>query len=417
MAKPNLRNFSVGPFKGMNNRLPRRDMPADVLANAVNVLVDNSGKAIFPAIGKTQVYSGTNVHSIKEFLDVTLFVDNGILKKLNSNYTATTILAGVGSSPMFYEELGDHVYFSNSILMGRYSKTLQIYEPWGIDRPAFQPSCEASSFGGLPAGEYRVAITWVGAWESGTTTGRKVALLDGQGIRLYNFPTPPSNAEVMRVYVTATNSKEYYLFWEYPVGATDITITKLNPQGVVPTIPLKTMYHYTPLVRGKFVVHSGRIYYTRKNRVFFTEPKNYGLAKPLQYWTFDGEIKALYSIPPLLFVHTDKTLYQITNIDLDGAPVIRKSVSYGATPNTEVPDQTIDAGYTFTKHGFLMVDNQGSSKELSYKDNALPLFSKGTMSIVEKDGMKFLLFFGRGGTQNPLADKEYNSTELARGSL
>jgi hypothetical protein len=47
----------------------------------------------------------------------------------------------------------------------------------------------------------------------------------------------------------------------------------------------------------------------------------------------------------------------------------------------------------------------------------MPAFETGAMTVVEYDGTKYLIGAFQDGVQNPLANKQYNIDELARGSL
>jgi hypothetical protein len=66
--------------------------------------------------------------------------------------------------------------------------------------------------------------------------------------------------------------------------------------------------------------------------------------------------------------------------------------------------------------GFLKLTSEGV-QELTSKDVAMPAFEKGTMTVVEYNGLKYLVGAFQDGEQNPLANKQMNVSELARGSL
>ncbi len=409
---------TIGPFKGINNRLADRMLPSGILRNAVNVVFDDAGLAHFPGWGKTKVYNGTNIHSLCNHLP--LFVENGTLKILNADYTATALRSGMGSSEVFYTTVGNITFFCNEAVTGKYDANTRTVSEWGVDRPSRQPDCAASQVGGLYAGDYRVAITWFGSdsVESGTGMGRRVTVPEGGGINVSNFPVPPAYVTKVGVYVSSVNGKDLYWYGDYIREINYVNIGRLTAQGVEPAIALTTQFCYPPKPRKMISAFNGRIYYAQGNKVFYTNPHNYGLQKPLQYWMFEGEVLAIHSVPPMLFVQTDEALNSITAIDNGEAPPqFNRIKNYSGTPGVTVHGSDDASAYSYTDNGFIQCNNDGTVAELSFKDNALPSFSKGAITIVERNGTKYLVFSGTDGTQNPLADAAYNAAELIRGSL
>ncbi len=413
-----MTNITLGGFKGMNNRASERALPSDKLRNCVNALIDNEGLIHSPGWGKTKVYNGTKVHSL--YNHVPLFVDNGVLKLLNDDYTATTLRTGMGDSKVFYTTVGQYTYFCNEVATGKYDALTRTVSEWGVDRPTRQPNCEASSIGGMYAGDYRVAITWLGSdgkTESGTGMGRRIAVPEGGGINLSNFPAAPAYVTKVAVYVSSVNGKDLYWYADYPANVDYVHIQHLTPQGVLPSIPLTTQFAYKPRPQGQIAEFNGRIYYIVDNYLYYTTTRNYNLRRANERLPFDSKVLSIHSVPPFLYAHTEQSLNSITAIDAEGsAPQFNRIKNYACTPGT-VHGADDNLSYSYTDNGFISCSGDGSVQELSFTDNALPAFAKGAITIVEQYGTKFLIFSGTNGTQNPLADKAFNLAEIARGSL
>ena len=420
----------LGPFSGMNSKLNDKMLPTEPrtgsnglvlpkLRNAVNVAFDFSGMAHFPAIGKTKVYSGTNCHSLYD--QVPLFVDNGTLKYLNPDYTATSLRSNIGDTPMYYCTVANLTYFCNQIITGKFDNDTKSVSEWGVDRPTRQPNCVASSIGGMYAGDYRVAIVWYGSdgiTQSGTGMGRRVTVQEGGGINCSGFPTPPSYVTAVGVYVSSINGKDMYWYYDYPPNVDDVHIQRLTPEGVEPTLTLETQFCYPPKPQGILADFNGRIYYAVGNQLYYTTTRNYNLRRANERWAFEGQVLEINSVPPVLYVHTDRSLNQITGVDNgDQPPQFRPIGYYSCTPGLPVYGKTDTSAYSFSDVGFLQCNNDGSVNQLSFADNALPSFKQGVLTVLERYGSRYLVFVGTDATQNKLADAQYNTNELARNSL
>jgi len=86
---------------------------------ADNVDINDDGE-LLRREGFISAYGGTKIHSIwaNEDSDLVLFVEDGILKKFNTDLSSTIILPYVGDSRMEYVEINKIVYFSNEQVIG-----------------------------------------------------------------------------------------------------------------------------------------------------------------------------------------------------------------------------------------------------------------------------------------------------------
>ena len=64
------------------------------------------------------IFPGGGIHSLWSNGEICLFVQGADLKRLNLDYTATTVISGVGSSRMVYVDVAGTVYLTNGTLIG-----------------------------------------------------------------------------------------------------------------------------------------------------------------------------------------------------------------------------------------------------------------------------------------------------------
>jgi hypothetical protein len=417
----------IPSFKGINNRLddtrlpmPSKEDPRLPLRNAVNVDIGSDGQVIFPGWGTTQAVSATDAHSWYEYDDAYgygLFVDNGSLKRLNSDNTATT-LATVQNLPMSYAALEDRLYYSNGIDSGIYENGT--VKAWGIPNPPRQPDATAIPAGGLYGGEYRIAITWlVGSGEryleSGTFESVQVTVPDGGGIHLDNFPTPPADIDKIAIYVSSVNSEDLYLYDidmdRYPAGVQDVFI-----RYHIGAIPLESQFAVKPEPGVCLTVHNGGIFWIDGNRVRYTEPHAVHLYRAGNYFDLEHEVLSLVSIKTgPLYVQSINGLYAINGIYSPEGPALPKKLrTYNGCKLHNVayhPDNNEAA--IWTDAGFVRVTAEGV-QDLNLNEFAAPSFLVGSIAYQEQNGFMKLVFVGRGGAISRSQHPDYTAAETAR---
>lgn len=380
----------VSSFSGLHNRVSSESLPEGALASAVNVQFDNANRLIMPRSGYSEIISG-DCHSLFQADTGTFYVDAGLLKERSLGTLAT-----IGNTRCYFTEVHDTVYFANGLSQGKI-RNRQVL-PWGVPRPARQPDCDTTMFGGLPAGDYRVAMTWIGidGEESGTGMGKRITVPEGGGIRAHNFADAPSSVTHFALYVSSVNGKDMYLVGEYSAGTEEVVI-----DNTIRTVPLETQFGYPPMPTGKITAHRGHIYYPRGNKLFWTASRRYGLQTANSFWAFDSDITVVVSEGMALYVGTKHRIYRVTNIDGDIPPILDTMKDYGAVADTECGDP-IDGVYFYTERGFVKATQEGVA-ELHYGRVALPHYERGTMTVLEQNGMKYLVGVFRDQSPNTLA--------------
>lgn len=270
---------------GINNveredSLPRNeDGIATALRQAVNVDITNAGK-IQRRRGWRKVLSLVDAHSgFGGWPDAMLLVSAGELRAVTGpgpdNLTATALRAGMGQE-VSYAPVNDDCYYTDGLVLRRVTPGL-VDAIAAVTCPA-QPTCTASATGGLPAGDYQVAVTnLVDGFESGSSLATLVTVEQGGGILLTDLTHDP-DATHIRVYLTGADGDVLYWARDIPAGASQWLIGA-GVRGKV----LETQFLY-PLPAGHLLRElNGRLYSCRDNVVQWSETMRYGLTRGDNY--------------------------------------------------------------------------------------------------------------------------------------
>lgn len=304
MAKGPKRTV-IDNFAGINNVNAAERLQDNELREAVNVDVDDTGRLASRG-GYTQVYSGTNIHSFWSDQNLSLFVEDGALKQLNSDFSATELRTGVARfKPMAYEEINGDVYYSDTYLTGVITSAGQA-QPMSTPTPPTRPAL-VPSVGILPAGQYGVTVTAVDATgrESGAPPMEYITLNGGQAITVSNLPSELAGAALINVYCTQVDGDVPYLMAQASVGTTSIDITTLRSGAACRTMNLIDMAPGHILAE-----HANRLYIAVDNFVFYSEPYMYGLRKITNFLAFPERVTMLAPAQDGMFISSDK-LYHL----------------------------------------------------------------------------------------------------------
>lgn len=317
-------------FSGRNNLDPIERLKPDQLATAVNVDIDADGQ-VKRREGFSSVYSGANLHSLWAGGDYLLCVEGQELKRLTVNadgtLSAATLAGGfMPGRPLAYEMVNGDVYLSNGVITGKVAAGALV--PWGVQTPARQPALAADSVGGLDAGAYQVAVTFVSATgeESGSPAPQTIDIPQGGGILLSLLPAPTeANVESTRIYVSPPNEDALYLAAEIPAGTPNAYVYKWDTGMPLQTLLLDKMPPSVSITRL-----GGRLYGAWGNVLYWTEPLRYGLYRPAQNWRPfpGGDLRAIGAVEGAgLYVVGDKTWF-LSGTD-PAAATLTEVLSYG----------------------------------------------------------------------------------------
>jgi len=114
--------FEIRGFRGKNNVAdPARILPsegASFLAECRDADIDDELMVHRRAGFGAPCFPGSGIHSLWSNGNICLFVQGPDLKRLNPDYTATTILPGVGPARMVYVEVAGTAYLTNGTVIG-----------------------------------------------------------------------------------------------------------------------------------------------------------------------------------------------------------------------------------------------------------------------------------------------------------
>jgi hypothetical protein len=172
--------------------------------------------------------------------------------------------------------------------------------------------------GGLDAGRYQVAITFVGddGIESGASLASVVDVADGGGIILSNIPQ--GDAEKVNLYMTEANGDKLFLRQTLVMGQTSAKLSKglagkvLTTQFLAELPPGQVLRHYR-----------GRMYTAVDAAVFYSEPFLYGLTRPSRnFLHFPTKVTVVEPVVDGIYVVADQTYF----ITAPGTPEMQQLV-------------------------------------------------------------------------------------------
>lgn len=404
---------SLGPWNlGVNNVASDYELPPGALRDAVNCDITLTGHARRRK-GKTSRYGGAS-HSM--FSDGTnLFgVDGQVLsywtRQANGSLVPTAIRGGFPKSrPIAYlrylSPLDRHrIYYSNGIYTGMLISVTDY--PWGVDRPNGQPTLAAAGAGGLNAGTYQVACTFVSLFgeESGTDECARVDVAAGGGITLSAIPQPADNSVThVRLYCSDANGTIPYLYAVLPVGTTSAVIGGTLSPGHA----LETQFMRPPPPGHVLELHDGRIYIGAGPVLFWTEALRPGCFKHTNSVVLPASITLLASTNAGLIVASDRT-YLMSGGDPRAMSLI-EVLPYGAFRDSLVRDARRETLYWLSPNGLCMATYDGQIRNLSEGRIVFRGGGKAAMLLREQNGIRQIIGSIEGGEADPLVHEEFPS--------
>ena len=336
-----LKTASIGPFRGVNNRLPDFALSSedgDFVRSAVNVDLDDAGR-FRRRPGQELVQALTSPHSLFETTDGRFFlvVDAALYRITLPTYSQTLVKVLSTNAETFYVEHNGDVYFSNGTDSGRIASDDAWY-PWALPTPNY-PAI-ATIAGGLAPGTYQLALTYSNA-TTGEEGGAKPALTheltSTGGIRV-TLPGATTGATHVNVYVSACNGDVPCLQTTVLVGTSSVDVTAISTTRACSTIGLSPL----PAGTGTFF-HMGRLGVIADNCVYFSEPWKAGYYRAFaNFIPFPAPVSLVVPSQNGCYIAADQTRWFAG--DLANPDSIVDVLPYGAVPGTafvSVHDTTV----------------------------------------------------------------------------
>ncbi len=404
---------------GMNMLAPDYALPDGAVRDATNLDVTNEGVLrTRKGYAATPIAAGVRCHSLYGGPSFMLHADGASLKR-TTQAGADTVAAVQPAQPIAYATLpSGTVVWSDGSSIGQVgaagaSSALNLPAPGS-------PGLHAVSGGLLKAGRYLLAATWVAASgeESPPSLPVDVHLADGQGIGLSDMPpTAPAGAVGLRIYCSHVNEAVLFEAATLSVGTATGRIDS-PPAGRA----LETLFEANFPACSVLAFAAGRLLGIRGNVFLWSEPFRPGVWRPSQ--NFIQLARRGSMIAP-----TQDGVYVGTLDDSGAGEVIFLSgfdysktaympvTPYGAYPGTLVDmPHTLQMGWA-SPQGFVIADNGGQVKNLSFDKVAFPAAMRGGSMVREEDGIRQIVtgLSGVGGA-NQFAASDYFNAYVVKGA-
>lgn len=351
-----MKTQQLGPFLGVNNRLPDFALQPDAkstaayLRSATNVeindaLVVQRRKAtalLVPMIG---------AHSLSPKQDY--LVRGSVIYSITlPAYTETMFKLLTSNEPISWCSVGADLYYSNGTDSGRI--TAGIWYPIGL--PTTESPTLALIGGSLEPGWYQIAVSYANATtgeEGGVGPSSNYQLSSLGGLRV-NLPAAVSGATHVNVYLSATNGTLPYLAASVPVGDTTIDLIDLS------TGREAQQRFEAPLPAGRLFMSNGRLCSISGDTVNIGLPFRPGYCLPVSdYIKFPAPVSVAIESQNGTYVVAQKT-HWFPGGDLSNVEALLVDVlPYGAVLGTEFSlDDKMVVGW-FSDKGVVFADTQG----------------------------------------------------------
>lgn len=383
--------INLDDFKGINNLSRPENTDPSFLKEAVNIDISKDG-SVHKRLGFSEVFTGTNSHSIWSNNTDCYFVDGDVLKYLYSNFTTTNIKTDCYDR-IDYVELNGDVYFTSLSTTGILNGSA--YRQFGIDAPAGQPVLTEGS-GFLVEGRYQVAISYVDAdgRESGTTLAGVIDVSDDSSITLSNLKSS-DNADVIytRIYITTANGETLYYLGDtsdttssYIIGDVSHIITPLDNLGIV-SAPKGDLIAY----------YNGRIYIAVGNVIYASQPYSYEWFRISEdFLMFESDVTMMMPVETGMYVGDSNKLYYLGGNDISTFKMVEKEMCQPVMySNVKIPSGYIRIDNTplgpkwlFTANeGIYVCMNQGVMFNVTADNVAFPSSYEGSAAFIQQDGI------------------------------
>lgn len=387
----------IGPFLGINNRLPDFALATDKgywLREAENVEIDNAGRVRRRAAA-TLVHAMSNAHSLYlTSTTVGYLVRGGTLYAITlPAYTETAFKVLTNDNPLSWCAVNNDLYYSNGTDFGRI--TSGIWFPHGLPTPN-EPAV-SSVGGGLFAGKYQVAVAYYNAVtgeEGGVSASTNYELASG-GLRV-TLPAATAGATHVNVYVSAVNGG-------VPLLAATVTAGAATADVVGDAAGREANQRYEePLPAGTHLFYyNGRLCAVDGKTVYLGSPHRHGYYLPVE-GRIDMPEDVTLAAPAQLGVYIayGSVTQFYSGPDLGAVELVLDVLPYGAVPGTffRMPNKPSEPSTPivgwFGEKGIVLGDTQGQVTEVMADavDQVPP--ASGVSFVVQSNGYRRVVSCG-----------------------
>lgn len=384
-----MKTVQIGPFAGLNNRLPDFALGATkehgaYLSVAENVDIDNAGRLRLRRAGAL-VQALTAPHSLSPKHDY--LVRDGVIYAITlPSYSEALIKILSNNDPVSWVAFGADLYYSNGTDSGRISGGT--HYPMALPTPA-APACSTVA-GSLYKGAYQVAVSYANSTtgeEGGVSASGSYELSATGGLRV-TLPGAAPGATHINVYISTVNGSIPMLKATVAAGtaAYDITTPAAGREAVQryeAPLPAGTLFWFN----GCLCSHAGASVYE-------------GLPfRPGYYLPSEGRIPFPADVSNVVpaqngaYVVADKT-YWLAGARMTATEMIQDVLPYGGVPGTafSVPHKSL-YGW-FGEKGFVLGTPQGEVQAVMTETVDVVPPPSGVSAVFEDRGYRRVVSCG-----------------------
>lgn len=386
-----MKTQPLGPFLGINNRLPDFALGASAgrfLRVADNIDIDNAGdlrRRRAPVL--VQAMSGA--HSwFANSENAGFLVRASVLYAVTLPEYAETLLAVLASDdPMSYQAIGADVYASNGTDKLRISAGAVF--PHGLPTPA-APVVGDALDGALLPGRYQIAVSYSNSMtgEEGGVSPVMVHELTATGGITVTLPGVMDGADKVNVYMSGANGSA-------PMWLATLASDAASYDCMALSTGREAAQRFeAPLPAGRLFVSNGRLCSIAGATVYIGLPYRYGYYLPLEgAIPFPAAVSIAIENEGGTFIVADKTYWFPGDLgDIKGA--VSEALPYGAVPGTEfaLPEKA-GVGW-FGDRGVVVAMANGPAEPLTANNIDLTAPASGHSVVLETDGFVRVLSCG-----------------------
>lgn len=379
----------IGPFAGLNNRLPDFALGATkehgaYLSVAENVDLDNAGHLRLRRAGSL-VQAMTGPHSLSP--DAAYLVRAGTLYAITlPTYSETLVKVLSDDTPVSWVEVAGDLYYSNGTDSGRIRAGT--HYAMALPTPA-SPTCSVIS-GSLYAGKYQVAVSYLNnatGEEGGVSASSNYELSSVGGLRV-TLPLATTGATHINIYVSTVNGSIPMLKTSVATGTATYDIT-------TPATGRESNQRYEePLPAGKLFWFNGCLCSYKDGNVYEGSPFRPGYYLPAEgRIPFPATVSNVVPAQNGVYVVADKT-YWLAGPRMTTTEMIQDVLPYGGVPGTSFSAPQKSLYGWFGDKGFVLGTPQGEVQAVMTETVDVTPPESGVSAVFEDRGYRRVVSCG-----------------------
>lgn len=376
---------SIGPFLGINTRLPDfslRTKEGDFVRDALDCFTDDGGN-FHDIAGLDLVQAMSGAHSLRKVGAGYAMVRASVLYSVTlPAYSETLAKLLTSDAPMSYADFAGSTYFSNGTDSGRIEGGT-VY-PMGLDTPATPAVTQVA--GSMPAGQYQVAVAYINTatGERGGVSASSNPEIVGTGSLRVTLPATIPGATHVEVYVSTLNGSVPMLAQTVPVGTASADVSA-SGTGMEASQRFEDV-----LPAGSLFMFNGALCSFSGNCVYEGLPFRPGYYLPAEgRIPFPATVTNVVPAQNGVYVVADQT-YWISGTRMSKSEQIIDVLPYGGVPNTAFSHPTNSTVGWFGEKGFVVADTQGQVSSPMAEVVTSPVIQSSAVEVIDADGTRLV---------------------------